>query len=88
MESSLRQLSLFDDFLQKAHTSHAVFRVHETVKVIEVRDNPEIYEYRKHYFSYVIGKKGVVQKVDGQSVLVRIGDESIIFDSQELQWVA
>ncbi|MEK5429685.1 hypothetical protein MKY88_02370 [Lysinibacillus sp. FSL R7-0073] len=85
MDSSLRQLSLFDDFSQ---TSRAFFRVHETVKVIEVKDNPEIYEYRKYYFSHVIGKKGVVQKVDGQSVLVRIGDESIIFDAQELEWVA
>lgn len=85
MDNSLRQLSLFDDFSQ---TSHAFFRVHETVKVIEVKDNPEIYEYRKYYFSHVIGKKGVVQKVDGQSVLVRIGDESIIFDAQELEWVS
>lgn len=81
----MRQLSFFDDFSQK---SRAFFRVHETVKVIEVKDNPEIYEYRKHYFSHVIGKKGVVQKVDGQSVLVHIGDESIIFDSQELEWIA
>lgn len=85
MDSSLRQLSLFDDFSQ---SSRAFFRVHETVKVIEVKDDPEIYEYRKSYFSHVIGKKGVVQKVDGQSVLVRIGDESILFDSQELEWIA
>ncbi|SCY30803.1 hypothetical protein [Lysinibacillus fusiformis] len=85
MDISLRQLSLFDDFSQ---SSRAFFRVHETVKVKEVKDNPEIYEYRKYYFSHVIGKKGVVQKVDGQSVLVGIGDESIIFDAQELEWVA
>ncbi len=85
MDISLRQLSLFDDYSQ---SSHAFFRVHETVKVKEVKDNPEIYEYRKSYFSHVIGKKGVVQKVDGQSVLVRIGDESIIFDAQELEWVS
>ncbi|WP_337982828.1 hypothetical protein [Lysinibacillus sp. C5.1] len=85
MESSLRQLSLFDDYSQ---SSRAFFRVHETVKVIEVKNNAEIYEYRKHYFGYVIGKKGVVQKVDGHSVLVRIGDESILFDAQELEWIA
>lgn len=85
MDSSLRQLRLFDDFSQ---SSRAFFKVHETVKVIEVKDNPEIYEYRKYYFSHVIGKKGVVQKVDGQSVLVQIGDESIIFDAQELEWVS
>lgn len=84
MENSLRQLNLFDDF----STSHARFRVHEIVKVIEVKDNPEIYEYRKYYYSHVIGKKGVVQKVDGNSVVVRIGDESIIFDAQELEWVS
>ncbi|WP_025114143.1 hypothetical protein [Lysinibacillus fusiformis] len=85
MDDGLRQLRLFDDYSQ---SSHAFFRVHETVKVKEVKDNPEIYEYRKSYFSHVIGKKGVVQKVDGQSVLVRIGDESIIFDAQELEWVS
>ncbi len=76
---------MFDDYSQ---SSRAFFRVHETVKVIEIKNNSEIYEYRKHYFSHVIGKKGVVQKVDGQSVLVRIGGESIIFDAQELEWVA
>lgn len=81
----MRQLSFFDDFSQ---SSSAIFRVNETVKVIEVKDNLEIYEYRKHYFSHVIGKKGVVQKVDGKSVLVRIGDESIIFDALELEWIA
>ncbi|HBJ00700.1 MAG TPA: hypothetical protein DDY89_07225 [Lysinibacillus sp.] len=85
MDDGLRQLRLFDDYSQ---SSHAFFRVHETVKVKEVKDNPEIYEYRKSYFSHVIGKKGVVQKVDGQSVLVRIGEESIIFDAQELEWVS
>lgn|GEM_PF-3100099 len=85
MDDGLRQLRLFDDYSQ---SSHAFFRVHENVKVKEVKDNPEIYEYRKGYFSHVIGKKGVVQKVDGQSVLVRIGDESIIFDAQELEWVS
>ncbi|EON71794.1 hypothetical protein H131_14963 [Lysinibacillus sphaericus OT4b.31] len=76
---------MFDDYSQ---SSRAFFRVHETVKVIEVKNDSEIYEYRKHYFSHVMGKKGVVQKVDGQSVLVRIGDESIIFDAQELEWIA
>ncbi|WP_036130361.1 hypothetical protein [Lysinibacillus sphaericus] len=81
----MRQLSMFDDYSQ---SSRAFFRVHETVKVIEVKNDSEIYEYRKHYFSHVMGKKGVVQKVDGQSVLVRIGDESIIFDAQELEWIA
>jgi len=85
LDDGLRQLRLFDDYSQ---SSHAFFRVHETVKVKEVKDNPEIYEYRKSYFSHVIGKKGVVQKVDGQSVLVRIGEESIIFDAQELEWVS
>lgn len=79
----MRQLSFFDDFSPAAKT---FFRVHDKVKVIEVKDHNEIYQYRKYYFSHVIGKTGVVLKVDGDSILVRIKDEEILFDAMELEW--
>ena len=82
----MHQLSFFDDF--SPLSKKAFFRVHDKVKVIEVKNNSEIYEYRKHYFSHVIEKTGVVLKVDSNSILVRIGNEEIIFDAQELEWIA
>ena len=85
MEKKLRQLSLFDDFSQ---SSQVYFRVHDKVRVVEVKSNSEIYQYRKHYFNHIIGKTGVVLKVNNNSVLVLIGNESIIFDALELEWIS
>lgn len=81
----MRQLSIFDDFSPAAK---AFFRVQDKVKVIEVKDHAEIYEYRKYYHSHIIGSTGVVLKVDRNSVLVQIDGESIIFDARELEWIA
>jgi len=82
----MQQLNLFD-FVSAPQTT---FQVHDKVKVLLVSEaeNSEIYYYRKHYFSHVIGKTGNVLAVKNNTVLVQIKNENLIFDSRELVWIA
>lgn len=81
----MRQLNFFEDF---SPVNEVFFRLHDKVRIVEVLDNPEIYEYRKHYYPHVLGKTGLVTKVNKNAITVRLDDEEMIFDTCELEWIA
>lgn len=81
----MRQLSFFEDF---SPANKVFFRLHDKVKVVEVQNNMEIHEYRKHYYPHLLGKTGIVTKVEKNAITVLINDENIVFDAIELEWIS
>lgn len=83
----MQQLSIFDCPLT---TKHLHFQTYDKVKLqlVDESINFEIYNYRKYYYDYLIGKKGTVLEVRGNTITVQISGEIILCEACELEWIA
>lgn len=83
------QLNIFDLPMEKP-VQQVSLKVHDTVRflLLEESVNSEVHYYRKYYFEYLIGKQGTILAVKGNTVLVKIGEEVILCEARELEWIA
>lgn len=83
----MQQLNIFDLSVEQGQVS---IKTHDKVKflLLEESENSEAHYYRKYYFEYLIGKLGTVLAVKGNTVLVQFGEEFIMCEVRELEWIA